>query len=62
MSKEISIKMNKASGVLKDIRGESQVIFTGETSIDLTEYGVEGKKWSAIKEGIAGVSDESKPS
>jgi polyisoprenoid-binding protein YceI len=60
ISKEIIIKMNKASGILKDIRGDSQVIFTGETSSNRTEFGVEGKRWSAIKEGIAGVGNEIK--
>lgn len=58
--KEVVIKMNQASGILKDIRGDSQVIVTGETNIKRTDFGVEGKRWSAIKEGITGVEDEIK--
>ena len=60
ITKEIVIKMNPASGVLKDIRGDSQVIISGETVINRTDFGVEGKNWSAIKEGITGVGDEVK--
>lgn len=54
-TKEVTIKMNRPSGVLIDTRGDSQVIFTGNVSINRTDYGVEGKRWSKIKEGIAGV-------
>ena len=60
ITKTVIIKMNKASGVLKDTRGDNQVIFSGETTIDRTDFGVEGKRWSAIKEGIAGVAKEIK--
>ena len=60
VTKEVIIKMNPASGVLKDIRGDSQVILSGETTIKRTDFGVEGKRWSAVKEGIAGVADEVK--
>jgi len=58
VTKEITIKMNPASGILKDIRGDIQVIFSGEYVLDRTEYGVEGKRWSQLKEGIAGVADD----
>lgn len=58
VTKEVVVKMNQASGILRDIRGDVQVIFSGETSIDRTEFGVEGKRWSAIKEGITGVANE----
>ena len=58
ITKEIVFKMNPASGILKDIRGDFQVILTGEISIDRTDFGVEGKRWSAIKEGITGVANE----
>jgi polyisoprenoid-binding protein YceI len=58
VTKEVVIKMNEASGVLKDVRGDSQVILSGETTINRTDFGVEGKRWSAVKEGITGVADE----
>ena len=58
--KEVVIRMNQASGILKDFRGDSQVIVTGETTINRTDFGVEGKRWSAVKEGITGVEDEIK--
>lgn len=60
ITKEVVIKMNPASGVLKDVRGDSQVILSGETIINRSDFGVEGKKWSAVKEGITGVADEIK--
>ncbi|MEM7105468.1 MAG: YceI family protein [Bacteroidota bacterium] len=58
ITKEITINMNAPIGVLEDIRGDAQIIFTGNTSISRSEFGVEGKRWSAVKDGIAGVSDE----
>lgn len=58
VTKEITISMNPASGVLKDGRGDAMVIITGSHTIDRTEYGVEGKHWSVVKEGIAGVADD----
>jgi polyisoprenoid-binding protein YceI len=58
VTNEVVIKMNPASGVLKDVRGDSQVILSGETTINRTAFGVEGKRWSAVKEGITGVADE----
>ncbi len=60
VTKEVVIKMNHASGVLKDVRGDSQVILSGAFTINRTDYGVEGKRWSAVKEGITGVADEVK--
>jgi polyisoprenoid-binding protein YceI len=60
VTKEIILHMDPASGVLKDVRGDAQVIFTGTTSLDRTEFGVEGKNWSAVKEGVAGVGSEVK--
>ena len=58
VTKEVSLHLDPASGVLKDIRGDAQVIFTGKTSINRAEYGVEGKNWSAVKEGITAVDNE----
>ena len=55
---EVTLKLAKPSGVIKDIRGDTQVIFTGTTSLDRTTFGVEGKNWSAVKEGMTAVSKE----
>lgn len=57
-TKEVEIKMDKPSGVLKDTRGDAQVIFTGKLSLDRTEYGVAGENWSAVKEGLTAVGNE----
>ena len=57
VTKEVTIIMNPPSGVLKDTRGDSQVIFTGFLNIDRTDYGIEGERWSKIKENIAGVGN-----
>jgi len=58
ITKEVTMKMNPASGVLKDTRGDAQVIFTGNLAVDRTDYGVAGERWSAIKEGITGVEKQ----
>ena len=58
VTKEVTIIMNPPSGVLKDTRGDSQVIFTGNLTIDRTDYGIEGERWSKIKENIAGVGNK----
>jgi len=58
VTKEITVAMNQASGVLKDGRGDAMVIITGSHTLDRTAYGVKGERWSVIKEGIAGVADE----
>jgi len=57
VTREVTINMNPPSGVLADIRGDSQVIFTGNLTIDRTDYGVAGERWSKIKENIAGVGN-----
>ncbi|MEM9260802.1 MAG: YceI family protein [Bacteroidota bacterium] len=41
-----------------DMRGDDQVIFTGEYTLNRKEYGVMGKNWSQVKEGIVALSDE----
>lgn len=43
---------------IEDMRGDDQVIFTGAYTLNRKEYGVMGKNWSSIKEGIAALSDE----
>jgi polyisoprenoid-binding protein YceI len=57
VTKETTVHMNKPSGVLKDVRADAQVILTGTTSIKRSEFGIEGKRWSGIKEGITAVED-----
>ena len=60
VTKEVVLHLGPPSGVLKDVRGDAQVIFTGTTSINRNDYGVEGKRWSAVKEGITAVDSDVK--
>lgn len=55
VTKEIRIVMEDFSGIIKDIRDDTQVIFVGRTEIDRKEFGVKGDRWSQVKEGITGV-------
>jgi len=57
-TKLIRFKIGPAIGIIKDMRGDEQIIFTEEHTIKRKEYGVMGKNWSQIKEGIAALSDE----
>lgn len=58
VTKQIVLHMAPPSGIIKDARADLQVIFTGTTSIDRTQFGVEGKNWSGVKEGITAVENE----
>jgi len=58
VTKEVVIKMDDCSGRRKDVRGDTQVIFTGGTTINRKDFGVAGEKWSKIEEGIAAVSSD----
>ncbi|MEP5610803.1 MAG: YceI family protein [Cyclobacteriaceae bacterium] len=58
VTKEVTIEMNPASGVLKDIRDDAQVILSGSYTLDRTDYGVKWDRWSRVKEGIVGVANE----
>lgn len=58
VTREIVLKMEPPSGVIKDVRQDHQVIFTGSTTLDRTVYGVEGKNWSAVKEGMTAVGND----
>ena len=58
VTKEVALHIETTSGIIKDIRGDHQVIFTGRTTINRLDYHVEGKNWSRIKEGITGVSHD----
>jgi len=57
ITKEVTIHMNKPSGVVKDARSDVQVILTGAARINRIDYKIEGKNWSGIKEGITAVED-----
>jgi polyisoprenoid-binding protein YceI len=58
VTREVRIKMDEFSGLMKDIRADTQVIFVGHTVIDRKEFGVEGERWSKVKEGITGVDSK----
>lgn len=58
ITKAITIPLEKPSGVVKDGRGDSQIIFTGALTLNRRDFGVEGKNWDGFKEGIIGISDE----
>jgi polyisoprenoid-binding protein YceI len=58
ITKEIVLHMEHPSPVMKDVRADIQVVFTGTTRLDRTIFGVEGKNWSAVKEGITAVDNE----
>ncbi len=58
ITKEVSIKVQPSSGVVKDVRSDLQIVFNGTTKIDRTAFGVEGKNWSGIKEGITAISND----
>ena len=58
VTKEITIYLDQPSGILKDSRSDLQVIFTGRTEINRTDFGVAGERWSKIKEGITAVAEE----
>jgi polyisoprenoid-binding protein YceI len=58
VTKKVTLKMEYCSGVQKDVRGDTQVIFTGSTTIDRKEFGVKGERWSAVQEEMAAVASE----
>lgn len=58
VTREVRLEMAEFSGIMKDIREDTQIIWTGTTVIDRREFGVAGERWSAIKEGITGVESE----
>ncbi len=60
VTRTVTFPMNCSQKVLKDVRGDSQIVFTGELMINRIEFGVEGKKWAGIAEGITAVSDDVK--
>ena len=58
VTKEVAFKMEYCSGLQKDVRGDAQVIFTGTATIDRTEFGVAGERWSRVKEGMTAVASQ----
>ncbi len=57
VTKEVTIKIDKVLGAMKDIRGDDQVIFTGSYELNRKDYGVMGERWSRVVEGMTGVGD-----
>lgn len=55
-TKKITFKLEH-SGILKDNRGDNQVILSGSFSINRKDYDVRGDNWSRVREGITAVSD-----
>jgi len=58
VTKEVRIKLEQSSGHQKDIRDDTQIIFTGSTTIDRKAFGVMGENWSRVKEGMTAVASE----
>ena len=58
ITKIIAVSLDKPSGVVKDGRGDSQIIFTGSLTLNRRDFGVEGRNWDGFKEGVIGVSDQ----
>lgn len=58
VTREVRLVMDEFSGLMKDTRGDSQVVFVGHTTILRKEFGVMGDRWSRVKEGITAVEDE----
>jgi polyisoprenoid-binding protein YceI len=58
VTREIRLEMDEFSGVIQDIRADSQVVFVGHAALDRKEFGVKGDRWSQVKEGIVGVDSQ----
>lgn len=58
ITKEIVVHMGKPSGVVKDVRSDDQLIVSGTTRINRLDFGIEGKNWSGIKEGVTAVEND----
>ena len=56
-TKTITFPMACIPKILKDVRDDSQIIFTGNVTLNRLDFGIEGKKWAGVKEGITAVSD-----
>lgn len=57
ITRTITFPMTYTPKVLKDVRADSQIVFSGTLQINRIDFGVEGKKWAGVKEGITAVSD-----
>jgi len=58
VTKEVRIKLEQSSGLQRDIRDDTQIIFTGSMTIDRKAFGVMGENWSRVKEGMTAVASE----
>ena len=52
--------MQTIAGIMADMRGDSQVIFAGEFTVNRKEFGIKGERWSKVRNDIMGVSEEIK--
>ena len=57
VTRTITFPMTYTPTVVSDIRDDSQIVFSGTLQINRIDFGVEGKKWAGVKEGITAVSD-----
>ena len=57
VTRTITFPMTYTPTVVSDIRDDSQIVFSGNLQINRIDFGVEGKKWAGVKEGITAVSD-----
>ena len=57
VKRTVTFPMTYTPKVLKDIREDSQIVFSGTLQINRIDFGVEGKRWAGVKEGITAVSD-----
>jgi polyisoprenoid-binding protein YceI len=58
VAREIRLAMDEFSGVIEDVRADTQVVFVGHAELDRKEFGVMGDRWSQVKEGIVGVDSK----
>lgn len=58
VQKEVVLDIDEFSGIQSDVRKDTQIVATAATHIDRTVFGVEGKNWSRVKEGMTAVADE----
>lgn len=58
VTREARLVMDEFSGVMRDTREDTQLVFVGHTTLLRKEFGVMGDRWSQVKAGITGVADE----
>jgi polyisoprenoid-binding protein YceI len=58
VQKEVVLHIGEFSGIKNDSRKDTQIVATAVTTIARTDFNVQGKKWSLMKEGITAVDNE----